>query len=95
MLRVVADTNIYISAFNFGGLPSKILELAPEGHILLFISAPILQELEGVLTRKFAWPKERTSLASANLLRFTYLVNPAMRLDVVAEDPADNRIHEH
>jgi len=94
VLRVVSDTNIYVSAFNFGGLPSKILELAQEGHILLFVSVAILQELAGVLTRKFAWPKERTSLASANLRRFTYLVNPAMRLDVVREDPTDNRILE-
>ena len=28
MLRGTADSNIYISAFNFGGLPGKLLDLA-------------------------------------------------------------------
>ena len=26
MLRVVADTNVYISAFNFGGVPETLLQ---------------------------------------------------------------------
>ncbi len=94
MLRVVADTNIYVSAFNFRGVPGKILELAQGGQLLLFVSAPILHELEGVLRRKFVWPEERASCAITNLLRFTHLLIPERRVAVVTEDPADNRILE-
>ena len=31
MLRVVADTNIYISALNFGGVPDRLFALARRG----------------------------------------------------------------
>jgi len=32
MLRVVLDTNIYISAFMFGGVPSEIVEAGMDGR---------------------------------------------------------------
>ena len=94
MLRVVADTNIYVSAYNFGGLPGKVLELAQEGQISLFISAPILHELERVLRTKFSWPEKETSRLVRNILQFTHLVIPDKRLAVITDDPTDNRILE-
>ena len=94
MLRVVADTNIYVSAYNFGGFPGKFLELAQDGQIHLFISAPILQELERVLRQKFGWPEERVGRVITNVLRFTHLVIPEKRLAVVTDDPTDDRILE-
>lgn len=53
MLNVVADTNVYISAFNFGGPPLEILILAIRTEIALFVSPSILKEIEGVLLRRF------------------------------------------
>ena len=94
MLRVVADTNIYVSAYNFGGLPGKVLELAQGGQISLFISAPILHELEQVLRTKFFWPEKEISRLVRNILRFTHLVIPDKRLGVVTDDAADDRILE-
>lgn len=56
MLRVVADTNIFISALLFGGLPGSFLDMAFVGSFVLVIS-PVL--LDGS-TKKFAlnskWP---------------------------------------
>ena len=34
MLRVTADSNIYISAMNFGGAPDKLLDMARNGDIV-------------------------------------------------------------
>ena len=45
MLRVVADTNIYIYALNFGGVADDVLVLARTEKIRLYISKPILYEL--------------------------------------------------
>jgi hypothetical protein len=54
-LRVVADTNVYVSIFQFGGRLSQILELAVDRAIDLFVSTPIVMELSGVLAEKFCW----------------------------------------
>jgi len=53
MLKVVADTNIYISAILFKGKPEKIRKLAREKKIKLLISEVILAEIAGILKRKF------------------------------------------
>jgi predicted nucleic acid-binding protein len=64
VLRVTADTNIYISALNFGGAPERFLRLAEAGHIRLVISDAILDEVAKVLRGdKFAWPVEQIDKA--------------------------------
>jgi uncharacterized protein len=52
-VKVVADTNVYVSAIIFGGKPQVILELAQEGQIELFISDDILSETARILREKF------------------------------------------
>lgn len=52
MLKIVLDTNIYISAILFGGKPKKILELINEVKIHSFVSPEILLEINQVLRRK-------------------------------------------
>ena len=52
-MRVVADTNVIVSAIIFGGKPQAILDLAQDGQIQLFISNPILAETTRILRDKF------------------------------------------
>lgn len=55
MLRVTVDTNIYVSALNFGGNPERLLRLAEAGKIQVVISDAILTELAKTLRgQKFA-----------------------------------------
>src|SRR5579859_497238 len=84
----------YISALHFGGPPDKFLDLARTGAIQLTISDDILAEVARVLRDKFGWSKEAVSMAQARVADFTLKVAPAQKLDVVREDPADNRILE-
>lgn len=49
MMNVVIDTNVIVSALNFGGKPNKILQMANEGVFKFFISLFIIQELTNVL----------------------------------------------
>jgi len=84
--RIVADTNIYISALNFSGKADEVLALGRAG--------PILDEIGGVLARKFRWSATRVREARAAIGDFTVLVHPREPVSVVRGDEADNRILE-
>jgi uncharacterized protein len=95
VLRVTADTNIYISALNFGGMPERFLRLAEAGGIQLITSDAILTEVGKVLRGdKFAWPEEEIDKALRQLSRFSERVQPTHTLDIITVDPPDNRILE-
>ena len=95
MLRVVLDTNVLISAILFGGKPRQILEKAIRGEIRLCLSEPILEELKGVLQRsKFDYSPEMIQFILTELMAIADFVNPSETLNVVLEDPEDNRILE-
>ena len=94
MPRIVADTNIYISALNFSGKADEVLALGRAGLIEIHISPAILDEIGGVLARKFRWSATRVREARAAIGDFTVLVHPRQPVSVVREDEADNRILE-
>ncbi len=52
-INVVFDTNIYISAVLFGGLPGEVYSSAIKGYFILSVSTDILKEIEGCLLEKF------------------------------------------
>ena len=56
-MRVVADTNVLVSALIFpGGAPEAVYRLALEGGIELVTSRPLLAELGRVLTQRIVPP---------------------------------------
>lgn len=93
MLRVVADSNIYISAFNFGGLPQKILQLAEDGVFELCLSESLIQEIRGVLIEKFQWLPKEVDTMLVPLIEISFVVKPTIRLNF-ASDPDDDRVLE-
>ena len=94
MIGVAADTNIYISALIFAGLPSQFLLAAEDARIHLFISEPIRLELRRILQTKFSWSNDRVNEAMLQLESCRELVRPIEMLDVIKEDPDDNRVLE-
>jgi putative PIN family toxin of toxin-antitoxin system len=95
VVRVVADTNIYISALHFGGTPRRFLETAQAGAFELVISDAILDEIGKVLrTEKFVWPEEEIAKARHALGGFTERARPDGTLLVITAEPEDNRILE-
>ncbi len=90
--RVVADSNVLISALYRGGTAQRVLELAEEGAIELCLSPFILDEVAGVLRLKFSWPPAQILEALA-ALRFT-LVDPGPPHLAILRDVPDNRILE-
>jgi putative PIN family toxin of toxin-antitoxin system len=93
--RVTADTNIFISGLNFrGGKPFQLLELARAGKINLTVSKAILDEVADVLARKFDFTPADIVEARQWITGMARTVKPAVQLDVIKEDPPDNRILE-
>lgn len=91
--RVVADSNVIISAIVFGGVPEVIIKLVRTGQVELALSRFILEETAGVLTRpKFGWRQNDVQEA---LRSFPYrLVAAGRRRLSVVPDPTDNRVLE-
>jgi len=58
------------------------------------MSGPLLTEIREVLNLKFGWASEEIHLALANFDQYRVRVDPAESLDVVPNDPDDNRILE-
>lgn len=93
-MRAVADTNVYISALNFGGTPEEVLALGRVGAVQFFISPSIIKEIEGVLIRKFLWSAKATREAIAASQEFAQLVRPKETICLITEDEPDNRVLE-
>lgn len=93
-MKVVFDTNVLIAALVFpGGRGEAALHRIIEEKDDLVLSKPILDELLGVLARKFARDAEALSHAAVFLSELSVLVTPRRRLHIVKDDP-DNRIIE-
>jgi putative PIN family toxin of toxin-antitoxin system len=78
----------------FGGVPLRLIHLAIDGELEVAISEPILEETVRVLRQKFGWPIERLDAAQGLIRSFAVTVKPSRAVDVMQEDPADNRILE-
>lgn len=93
-LRVVADTNIFVSALQFGGAAEDLWFLARAGLFDLFISPAILEELAGVLAGKFQWSRTLLQETVSEIRAHAQLVQPRESLAVILDDPSGNRILE-
>jgi len=94
LLRVVLDTNIYISGLVFGGSPASVLASAIEGLFTLCVSADIREEVESTLREKFEWSDDDIAAGCRPLWEQARNVTPGKRLAIVAADPDDDRILE-
>jgi uncharacterized protein len=74
-VRVVVDTNVIVSAFLWGGVPRRLLDLAEAQRIELFTTRQLIAELKDVLSReKLAMQLNQTRFTAAYLLaRYTQL----------------------
>jgi putative PIN family toxin of toxin-antitoxin system len=91
---VTLDTNIYVSALQFGGAPMALLAMALDNEIEIAISQPILTETLRVLREKFRWLPYDILDAGQRLERIGRMVQPTLVLNVIEYDPPDNRILE-
>ena len=94
MVRVTLDTSVYIGALNSRGFGSRLFAMAQSGAIRIDTSDAILDETIRVLREKFEWNAYRLYDARLKLSNLTNRVTPTQTLDVIQEDPPDNRVLE-
>ena len=93
-MRVVLDTNVMVSALNFPGNERLVLELALRGRFECYLSRFILEEVAGVLTRKFDWDEERTAQVLQAIENGATVIDPLRLPELIGDGHADNRILE-
>jgi putative PIN family toxin of toxin-antitoxin system len=90
-MRVVLDTNVFVSAFVFGGLPGKILDLYTDEAFVLYLSDEIVAELRRVLTESFDWSQEDIDAVLEPILSRVEVVIPTPGI-LGSRDLNDNHI---
>lgn len=93
MSRVTLDTNVYISAYGFGGKPADLLRAAIAGDYTLLVSPAILIEVADKLYEVLGFDDERVREVVMQVSRIAEIVRPAERLSVISDEP-DSRILE-
>jgi len=93
-LKIVFDTNIYISAFVIpGGNAEKAYLYAINGYFELCTSVAILTELAQKLEEKFGWEKQKIVQLIPSIGDVATVLKTTPCLKVLSDD-ADNRILE-
>jgi putative PIN family toxin of toxin-antitoxin system len=92
MIRVVIDTNVFLSALLFGGTPGKLIPFWKSGRIQPQLNKEIVAELLRVL----AYPKFELSetkiqyLLFVEILPFCNTVSSKSGSVIIKEDPSDD-----
>jgi putative PIN family toxin of toxin-antitoxin system len=93
-VRVVLDSNIYVSALTLpGGRADVALAAVLTGAYVALLSEPILGEILGVLGRSFSHDKEELARGALFLSDLAEHVSPRRRLSVLEDEPG-NRVLE-
>lgn len=95
MTALVLDTNIYISAFIFSGNARKVIDLAIENKIDIYISEDILNEIMKVLQRvKFSLNNLQIHSILSEIESISNLVYPDNKINDICRDRNDHIILE-
>jgi len=94
MLKVVIDTNVFISSF-FGGLPREIIDLWKDEKIIICLSQEIIEEYVEVLHRLGVDNNEIKKLTRLFAECYNSIfTTETISLDLVQDDPDDNKFIE-
>ncbi len=93
MKKIVLDTNVYISAFAFGGEPRRVINALVAGKAVNYISDQIIDELTTVLKRaKFGYDNAAIRTIIYEIEQISELFNDFKIPDLVERDIKDNHV---
>lgn len=94
-IRVVVDTNVFISGIHWTGASEKVLRSWMLGECKLISSVPLIDEMVRVL-QAFKVPLDPESISwwESLVLERSFLVFPTLTVDAVRNDPDDNKFIE-
>ena len=93
MTTVIFDTNVFISAFEFGGVPRDAFLLAAAGVLDIATSTVLLDELSRVLLDRFEYSGDEVTEIRKRLERLCNVIEPTEQI-TDCSDPDDNRVLE-
>jgi putative PIN family toxin of toxin-antitoxin system len=92
-MKVVLDTNIYLSGLIFpGSPPAHILNLARELQFSVYASQFIIWEIRRVLIRKFGYEDKLADNILDEILKFIKIVQPRQKINLITAKKDDNLI---
>ncbi|HTM13210.1 MAG TPA: putative toxin-antitoxin system toxin component, PIN family [Bryobacteraceae bacterium] len=99
MIRAVLDANVLVSGIVTEGVPRSILKAWRAGHFHLVASPATLDEISRVLrypkiARRHHWSEAEIRAFMESLAALVILTPGELRLEVIEEDPADDRYLE-
>lgn len=95
MIRVVLDSNVWISAMAYRGRVRLLLEALREKRFEAVISGPLLAEILRVLgSRKIGLSPESLTLIEAEIRQLAVVVYPTLAVRTIPDDPDDDRVLE-
>ena len=99
MVKVVLDTNILVSGTFWTGNSFKIMELIDEKEIISILSKEIINEYHRTINKDEIMDKVKDkdliiSNASRKIVLNSMIIQPKEKLDIIKEDPDDNKILE-
>ena len=99
-MKIVLDTNVVVSAaVSPKGPPAEIVR-AWRAHSFTWVTSPLLlDELERTLfspriRRYLAWGEDEIAEFLATVRQAAEVTSPTRQIDVIRDDPADNRVLE-
>jgi uncharacterized protein len=92
-MRATLDTNVFVSALNFGGVPAQILDLHTDEMFIVCASPAIIAELTRVLAARFEWTEEDIESTLTPIFSRAEMVEPTVTVST-SPDPDDNHILE-
>jgi putative PIN family toxin of toxin-antitoxin system len=92
-LKVVLDTNVYVSIFNWPASPlAELWRHARKGTYELLVSPAIVDELGATLREEFSWSENAILHRLKLVTHVGKIVVPKFIPNVIPEDPPDNHI---
>lgn len=94
-VKIVVDTNVYISALGWNGNERKLINQCIDGKYEYYISRQIYNELRRVMDYpKFAFTDSQKEEFISALLDSIEFINVDESIQIVNDDPDDNKFLE-
>ena len=94
-MKVTVDTNFLISATQWDySVAHKLLKKLILSDAKIFTTQDILDETIKVLERDFEYNKNEAKNIIEKILLFAKLIEPKQKVDIIKDDPDDNKVIE-
>jgi len=93
MIRATFDTNIFVSAFNFGGFCGQLIDRFEAEEFVLCLSEPMTDEVRRVLIEYFDWTPSDVAEVLDPLVSASEIITPKEQIKA-CDDPDDDKVLE-